>query len=101
MKPKFVMAMIVSLIKVQEILKGRRDSIPSPSRSHEHFNFVFLFFSAKHCWALSTNFLKSLLTTPSNAHSFDIYYTVKSRVLNYCISLGEKVCMLKYFENYI
>ena len=33
-----------SCLKVKKILKGRRDSIPSPSRSHEHLNFLFEFF---------------------------------------------------------
>ena len=42
--------------KVEKILKGSMDLISSPSRSHEHLNFLFLFFGAKHCWALSTNF---------------------------------------------
>ena len=33
--------------KVEKILKGSLDLISSPSRSHEHLNFLFLFFSAK------------------------------------------------------
>ena len=32
------------LDKVEKILKGSLDSIPSPSRSCEHLNFLFLFF---------------------------------------------------------
>ena len=38
--------------KVEKILKGSMDSIPSPSRSREHLNFYFLFFwpnIAGHC----------------------------------------------------
>ena len=32
------------LLKVEKILKGSLDSIPSPSRSCEHLIFLFLFF---------------------------------------------------------
>ena len=35
---------ICSEDKVEKILKGSLDSIPSPSRSCEHFHFSFLFF---------------------------------------------------------
>ena len=42
--------------KVEKILKGRRDSIPSPSKSCEHLIFVGKTFLG----------LKSLLTKPSN-----------------------------------
>ena len=37
------MAMIKA-VKVENILKGNMDSISSPSRIHEHLNFLFLFF---------------------------------------------------------
>ena len=43
--------------KVEKILKGSLDSIPSPSRGHKHLKFLFIFFLTKHCWELSTNFL--------------------------------------------
>ena len=48
----------VHVLKVENILKGSLDSIPSPSKSREHLNFLSIFFSAKLCWALSTNFLE-------------------------------------------
>ena len=37
-------------VKVEMILKGRRDSIPSPSRSRKHLIFFLIFFSSKNCW---------------------------------------------------
>ena len=40
------------LLKVEKILKGSLDSIPSPSRSCEHLIFLFSFFwpnIARHC----------------------------------------------------
>jgi hypothetical protein len=41
----------IQLGKVEKILKGSLDSIPSSSRKREHLNFLFLVFSAKYCWA--------------------------------------------------
>ena len=35
-------------VKVEKILKGSLDWISSPSRTHEHLNLLFLFFSTKH-----------------------------------------------------
>jgi len=35
--------MSLPIIKVEKILKGSPDSIPLPSRSFEHLNFLFLF----------------------------------------------------------
>ena len=56
-----------STFKVEKILKGSLDSIPSPSRSCEHLNFLFSFFGhtiAGHCHQTLLN--KSLLSKPSN-----------------------------------
>ena len=53
--------------KVEKILKNSLDSILSPSRSCEHFNFLFSFFGQTLLGIVNKLFgIKSLLTTPSN-----------------------------------
>ena len=62
MWPKIISSRITTF-KVEKILKGSLDSILSPSRSHEHLNFLFLFFRQNIQQTFRT---KSLLTAPSN-----------------------------------
>ena len=54
-------------IKVEEILKGSLDSIPSPSRSREHLKFLLWFFGGQTLLGVVNKIFvqQSLLTTPS------------------------------------
>ena len=55
------------VVKVKKILKGRRDSIPSPSRSHEYLNFYFNFSGITLLGFVNKlSRVKSLLTMSSN-----------------------------------
>ena len=47
----------IFFVKVKKILKGRWDSIPSPLRSHEHLNFLFLFLWPNIAWHCQQTFL--------------------------------------------
>ena len=60
-------------LKVEKILKGSLDLIPSPSKSPEHLNFLFLFFSAKHCWVLSTNIWAKKFVDNRKSIEFSIF----------------------------
>ena len=53
--------------KGEKILKGSKDSISSPSRSHEHLNFCFYFFRQNIAGCYQQTFCpKGLLTAPNN-----------------------------------
>ena len=51
----------IKIIKVDKILKGSLDSISSPSCSVKIQIMGGKGVKAKHCWALSTNFLYSIV----------------------------------------
>ena len=67
-------------IKVEEILKGSLDSIPSPSRSREHLKFLLWFFGGQTLLGVVNKLFvqqrpamfgpKKIITKISNVHDF-------------------------------
>ena len=78
----------IQLCKVEKILKGRLDWIPSPSPSVKiqiMGRKVFLRCKSDHFWALSTNFLfsKVLLITPGNVLPLHLKQTFPPIIWNF------------------
>ena len=76
-------AWLPSTDKVEKILKGSLDLIPSPSRSREHFNFNFLlvFFGQTLLGVVNKLFeQKSFLTMPSNVLPLHLKLTFQSMI---------------------
>ena len=96
-----IFGVICIVFKVETILKGGLDSIPSPSRSCEHLIF-FLFFS-KRCWALSTNFFA--FTPQANFSNLSWIFFNSSEALKYTLTffrckaaVWEKISYSNFFR---